>query len=507
MSGLVNEFGFPITSQGYMSKYEAANYSARRSTIPHYFGSLDRRVELDRLSRDEMYRRIDWLCANVGFVKGFVKKAAILVGYGVPSAETADTDWNERATEHMEERLMNRGVFDLGGRFDYRTSQMMLSRVRMTAGDGLTVAMLARSGRRIFKHYESTQLGNPKGADESWRDGVRVGRHGRHLAYGVKTASGGVDVIPAEACFYFGEFDYVGQNRAVPGLAHSVNHASDITDIWADVKTQIKLASQYGLVRTKDSAAPRGASGVPGPPAEVYRPVSSTPGAGGGGGEVGVERKEVFGGPNIIGLDSGEDIKELGSRQPSDEVSQFISNTLLRDIANGDGLSEAAVWHICKMTGPEVRFLMESLRAWIDERQLALAEWCRWTYAMALSNELQSGALPFPKGDDKWWQMGLTWRRDMTIDSGRDGRHQLEEVNKTLVPKSVYTSRNLGKRRSTVVKQVVAERVAEAKAVDDNPEAKRLGLTWRDCFGSEKMQEKEAEGEGSRRSGSGSGED
>lgn len=232
------------------SGYDAANWSEARGDM--FWSTLDARYELDSFSRAEIQRRIHWLKANFGFIRGLIRNSADLIGWQTPQAQSGDEEWDVLAEEYFRDCCGEAAAFDVAGKFDFEDSQPMLMREALTNGDVLTVLTKWPDGSPRVAFYQTSQLANPENPGPSWRDGIQFTATGRHMAYGIRDSkTDKVAVVPAGSCIYFGEFDAPGEDRPVPPLAHGVNHAHDITEVFAFTKQGIKSASLLGAVREK----------------------------------------------------------------------------------------------------------------------------------------------------------------------------------------------------------------------------------------------------------------
>ena len=412
----------PSAPLSLFSGYDAANFSEARGQI--WWPTLDTRQELDSFSRTEILRRIHWLKANFGFVKGLVRNSADLIGWQTPQAQSGDEPWDDLAEGYFRDCCLEAAAFDVAGKFDFEDAQPMLMREALTNGDVLTVLTKWPDGSPRVAFYSTSQLANPKNPAKSWRDGIQISATGRHVAYGIRdSATGDVSVVPAGSCIYFGEFDTPGEDRPVPPLAHAVNHALDITEVFAFTKQGIKSASLLGAVREqKENATPRARQGLTGAP----RTVTDADGRR-------FKVADVWSGSQIPQLDPGETIKLLHDERPSANVMDFI-RTLIRDVAIGWGLPPEVVWEMLRMTGPGVRFVMDVADRWIKCRQKRHRIWARrvWRYVIACG--IQSGSLPMPAvdpalGRSRWWSVSFTSQRNLTIDRGQVSRAKLDELS------------------------------------------------------------------------------
>jgi capsid protein len=404
------------------SGYDGANWSESRGDV--WWPTLDPRLELDSFSRAEIVRRVHWLKANVGLVRGLIRNSADLIGWQTPQAKSGDEEWDDLAEERFRDCCYEAAAFDVAGKFDFEDAQPMLMREALTNGDVLTVLTKWPDGAPRFAFYPSSQLCEPKNAGKEWRDGIKFSASGRHVAYGLKnSATGDVAVFPASAVIYFGEFDAPGEDRPVPPLAHAVNHAQDITEVFGFTKQGIKAASLLGAVREqKENSTPRARQGLTGSSRVVTDAAGNR-----------FKTADVWTGAQIPTLDPGETIKLLHDDRPSQNVMDFV-RVLIRDISIGWGLPPEVVWEMLRMTGPGVRFVMDVADRWIKCRQKRHRIWGRRIWRYAISCEIARGALAMPAPDKKsgrsrWWDVSFTSQRNLTIDRGQVSRAMLDELS------------------------------------------------------------------------------
>ena len=415
----------PAAPLSMWSGYAGAALSSDRAQL--WWPTLDTREEIDSFSRDELMRRIRWLCANEGFIRGLIRNSATLVGYQTPQASSGDEAWDELAEQSFRDSCLTPEVFDHAGKHDFYDAQIMLKRCRYRDGDCFTVLTEWENGRAKVAFYEAHQLRNPDRPPESqrWKDGVLLGQGGRHLAYGFYDPdTKKVTVIPARDVIYSGTFDSPGHVRAVPPLAHGVNHAIDVTEVWANYKKAIKVSSLFGAVREMDAGStPRSRMGLAGPASTAE---TNTAG-------VNVETSVVYGGGQIPRLDPGEKLKTLQDERPHPNVAEFVS-TLIRDISTGFGdLSIEVIWEMGRLTGPGVRFVLDKADRWIKDQQRIDRRWCKRVWVYYIAKEIKAGRLPMPKGKDgkpaRWWNVSFTSQRNLTIDRTKESRSRLDEID------------------------------------------------------------------------------
>lgn len=454
---------------GGWSGYQGASYSTDRGQV--FWPTLETRKELDQFTRQELQRRVRWLVANVGFIKGMVQNAASLVGYLTPNARTQDRGWKLGAREVFRERMMRAGQFDLGGKFNFATAQVMINERRFQDGALLTVLVRRdkKKGPRVA-FYESHQLASPKGASKSWQDGVLVGKHGVHLAYGVRDGERGkVVVIPAKHCIYSGKFSSPGHVHSVPPLAHAVNHAIDVTEVWGFTKAGIKTSSLFGAVIERDGAGtqtPRSQQGLVG---------GARVSDGGVPGGPRMTMNDVMDGPVLRRMERGEKMKVLHDGRPSPNQQEFCE-TLVRDMAVGFGLQPEVIWRMMKLTGPGVRFVMDVADRWIQEQQRVLADWAGPVWAFFMADAIESGEMGFPSDGAKFWRAKLTPQRNLTIDRGQVSRARLAEIDAGVATWESWEEVD-GEGWEERMEQRIEEYVAAKKRCE------KAGVSYEEVFG------------------------
>jgi len=403
------------------SNYQGAQWSSDRGMIR--WSTIDQREELSNYERGELLRRIHFLKAHFGFALGLVNNSADLVGWHVPQAQSGDEEWDDAAEQAFQFSCGEESAFDVAGKFDYETAQPMLMRAAFTDAHIFTVmTKWEGTGAARFAFYEASQLRNPKDAGKAWRDGIKVSKTGRHLAYGFHDPESDTVVqIPAASVIYFGEFDNARQDAPVPKLAHAVLNSQDIMEIWGFQKKAVKISSLSGAVIERDAGAQPSAArqGMVGP-----RTTATQDGAK-------FQQENVWDGGQIHKLEPGEKAKILADNRPSPEQRQLILD-LKRDIAYGWGLPLEVVDAIAELTGPGIRFVLDVAGNWIDCRRQRQQKWLRKIWRYTIACEIAAGRLALPKSTDgkkgRWWNVSFTGRRLLTIDRGKESQSRLNEI-------------------------------------------------------------------------------
>ncbi len=398
------------------SGFDGANRSPMRGEV--WWPSLETRDELDGFSRDEIQRKLRWANANTGIIRGFINNGADLIGFQRPRVLSPDAAYVSAAQESIDDRLMSPELFDFAGDFDLQAAQPMLNRCMLKDADALVVFTNAKDGGSMVAVYEAHQLCDPPHADSNWRDGVRY-QGSRKVAYGVRdTESGKVAVIEAKHCFYYAEMESPGHGRAIPRLTHAINNAIDITETRGFVKAGIKTASLFGaVIENSGQNIPAGRQGMVGGLA------TGTSAATGDKFEV----ARVWNPAQVPELAAGRTMKVLSDARPHPNQMEFEA-ALVREMAIGFGLHPEVIYHMQKLTGPGVRFVLDVTDRWIKARQQIQRRFVNRVVRRYLACEIDRGRLAMP-ADGIWWRLKLVPQRSLTIDRGQVSRARLDEID------------------------------------------------------------------------------
>jgi hypothetical protein len=407
----------PMPLEGALwSGFDGANRSPMRGEV--WWQTLETKDELDSYSREELQRKIRWANANTGIIRGFINNGADLIGFQRPRVLSEDAEWVIAAQESIAERMLTPELFDFAGDFDLEDAQPMLNRAMLKDADALAVFTNAKDGGSMVAFYEAHQLCNPTAASSNWRDGVRY-EGSRKVAYGVKDpASGKVKVIDAKHCFYYAELESPGHGRAIPRLAHAVNNAIDITETRGFVKAGIKTASLFGaVIENPGQHIPAGRQGMVG---------GLATGTNGVTGEK-FEVARVWNPAQVTELAPGRTMKVLSDARPHPNQMEFEA-ALVREMSIGFGLHPEVIYHMQRLTGPGVRFVLDVTDRWIKARQKIQKRFVTRVVRRYLACEIDRGRLPMPK-DGIWWRLKMVPQRSLTIDRGQVSRARLDEID------------------------------------------------------------------------------
>ncbi len=405
-----------------MTNFDAAQWSPRRAYIN--WGTLDTSKELTGGDRLTILRKARKMYADVGLARRIVNGVANLVGYLKPQADSPDREFNRMAEELFYERAGTAFVFDRAAKMDFFQWQIALTRLRIKDGDSLSVLSETKAGTANIIFYESHQIADGKRTDTS--DGVILDKFGRHLGYNLisQYADQTETAVNASDTIFYADFERPGQVRGISALAHALNNIQDQAEITADVKHGIKMANQVGLVRTmKGGNGPQGfASAV------TTRTVD--------GSTINIEKMREGG--MVAQLAENEQLSVLHDGRPHPN-QMVLLEWLVRDIAWGVGLSPEVLWDLAKQTGPSQRYLMAETQRWIEHEQARLKQACQRFYTYFIAKAIKSGELPAPPKN--WWWAEWIPQADLTIDRGREGRLELEQLESGVMSLNDYHAR------------------------------------------------------------------
>ena len=421
---------FPSAGVGQYGTNGHQGAAASRSRGYVYFPELDTRREITSYSRTELLRKARFLYANHGIAKRVINGLARMVaGTGLaPQAATKDKAWNALAEKEFAQRAESPFVFDVGGRYDFYKSQQALMRFRFRDGDASAVLTESAAGLGRLAFYESHQIGNAtfSGAgsgfnfDQSlWRDGVRHDAQNAAIQYRYLGDDNKYTDIPARDVIFFADYERAGQSRGLTVLAHAINNLLDTAEITGYIKTGVKLSNQYGYWIEK-------AAGTTG--ASTFESVGS-----GIKEKVAINDKEsltlekVYGAGQIPDLKPGESLKFNSASHPHPNQLTLLE-FLIRDIAWGVGVSPELLWNIAALGGANTRFVLADAQGWIEEQQADLVRlYCQRVWVYFIAKSMKAGRLPKCQ-DAEWWNCNWITPPRLTVDFGREGQLQLDQL-------------------------------------------------------------------------------
>jgi capsid protein len=412
------------------SGYDGGNQSTRRSWI--YWPTLDTKRELSSYSRTEMLKKSRSLRANTGLPNRICGGLADMIGYLQPISMSGDEKWDDLADGHWNDMTSEAGVIDASGNFDIKRMQIEMHKAAFGDGDVLPLAIRNSSDGIMIALYDAAQLASPEGQyGKDWIDGVKINKFRRHTAYGLKDDDGNVRTYSAADALYYSFPQQIGQIRPPTVLRHALNHMVDISEILADVKLTIKVASQMGLYlkhNEMNAGGQLGPMAIQGGLRNEKHPLAT-------GTEV--PEKEITvndiyraeGG--VANLPKGTDVGILHDARPHPNQINLIEH-LVRDIAWGVGVAPEILWNIETLRGANNRLVNADLNRWISCRHLRLRAWMKRFRSMWIANEITAGRLPEPPGQAEFWRCTWLPQGSLTADKGREGKLNIELIHNNM---------------------------------------------------------------------------
>ena len=425
------------------SGFDGVDVSPARGRI--WFPHVRQADEVDGWSRSEAARQARWMQANGGLAERILNGMSLHVcGRGFRARPlSADADWNRRVKAEFHNHASSAEAFDKAGRLNFYEATTFLERQNYLTGEMFAVLTESESGRGMAAFYEAEQVGevrrrrSAEAAGDAWRDGVKVNAHNKATAYRFLTdKNGGSKVFPAADVIHYFDYTRSGARRGITKFLHALNHLKDVAETRGFVKHGIKARQSVGYyIETLLGGTPSGIDAGMGMALDSeWRKTASEM-------KKSVPTQEFFGGGEIGSLGINQKLQTIQHDSPGGNEQGF-EDRLLQEVALGFGVFPETIFFASKMSGQTSRFVLEDLQRLLDFRQPRLARiFCTRYYLYWLSKEMQSGRLPFPavpEGDADWWRHGWLVPRKVTLDSGRDGKLELQQVDEGLLTLSDF---------------------------------------------------------------------
>ena len=409
--------------------FQAADNSPNRGYL--YWPSTDTFRQITPLTRNEIARRVQWLCAHFGFARKLIKGMARMLGYQTPQPNVSDEEWNEEAFDALINIFTSTEVWDQQGKFDQFQSQMMDNEMMFREGDGIAVFTETGSGRARMAYFESHQIANGLRSDDWWKDGVQLDRFGKHIGYNLRDGqdTAKYTFVDARDALYFANFENRGQVRPLSVLHAAVLNMIDIVETRGSTKTRIKDHARLGTVVEKEmgSQSSNGVGGFGGPTRQVTATMPD-------GTEQVLNFEIVTAGVQAPRLAPGEKIKVVADDRPSPNNMEF-ERALMRDCCDSVDLSFERFCYLAGITGPGLRLLNADDKRWVSIRHYTQAKRNNRQAVYALAKEMKAGRLRYPKlkPGEAWWNK-IEWigLPHPDIDGGRTAQATLTDLRSGL---------------------------------------------------------------------------
>lgn len=402
--------------------------------------------EWDAADLQTTYKRARLLHANCAPITCAVEQMVRYTGVLSPLPATTDEEWNEQALAAWNARTKNPHTFDLAGRVNYRQAMRFCEHCAIVDGDVAVVPTFAGDGGAAFAFYRAPQVAG------GGVQGVETDRHGKAVAYWLQSEDGSSVRIPAWQVVLYQHRPDPTRLRGRTLLASALRNGKDILTIVGYTKQGVKLAASMGLVSTKTEKASGFDFG------------GNHAGAKGGKGSA-MPKFELGTGLSITNLPEGWDIKAISDTRPSQQLQTFFE-FLVKCIAQAVTLDPEMLYTTNELGSAAVRFSLEKLRKFQsvmldDQEVLANRIWRH-----VISCEVTAGRLR-PCRDEAWQNVRWVPERDMTIDTARVAKSQIDLVNELMADNEDYTLRTTGRTPNQLARKRAAEIAFQKKVAAD----------------------------------------
>lgn len=445
---------------------EAARYSPNRALT--LWPSVNPLAEADVFTLQECYRMARALYTNSANVRMAVKAAVQLTGVLSPRPMTQDEEWNKLARDAFFARVNEPDLFDASGRLSWVSAQNWIERSAVVDGDCLSVLAVGADGGGTLAFYAAPQV---TGGVDTVAPGCRMDARGRVTAYTVfDYVSGEVAVVPAGAAVLYTHDPDPVNPRRLSELVASITTAEDLHELNEYTKAGVKAAASYGLYETKALEDKNPAGDALGGMKTKRQAAADAAAA-----EPPHEPELTVSGVKVVSLAPGRDLHTLHDNRPSNEVRAFTKD-LRAEIAQGLGLPPEALYYLSDMGSASTRYMLEWVRAWREDRQVARVQWCNAVWRHVIGLEVAAGRLRPCR--DRDWARRMRWvnRNDPTIDRGRETQAAINMVREGLMDADDWTLSTTGK----TVEEIAQARIHVVSHVRLMAEA--AGLTLADVF-------------------------
>jgi capsid protein len=428
--------------------FSGVNDSPARGRI--WFPHVRQAEEIAPWERREAARQARWMQGNGGLAERIINGMSLHVcGRGFRARPlSADKDWNRLVKDAFHRHASSAEAFDRAGRVNFYEAQVLVERQNYLTGEMFGLLTESEvSGRAMMAFYEAEQVGNPSdrrvrsaaGDEDVWRDGIRLNRDRRPVGYRFLTeVKGEFEDMDARDVIHYYDYTRPGQRRGITKFLHALNHLKDVMETRGFIKHGIKARQSVGYyIKTLLGGTPTGLDAGMGSllDSEWRKTVDEM--------RSNVPTQEFFGGGEIGSLGVNQSLETIQHDSPGGNEQSF-EGELLREVALGFGVFPELLFYVAKMSNQTSRLALEDLQKLLDYRQPRLARiFCTRYYLYWLSKELKAGRLPMPvvvdeSGEADWWKHGWLVPRKVTLDAGRDGKLELQQVEEGLLTLSEF---------------------------------------------------------------------
>lgn len=443
---------------------EAARWSPNRTLT--LWPSVDPLAEGDVYTLTECYKKARALYTNSASVRMAAKAVVQLTGVLTPRPMTADEEWNRLARDAFLARANDPNAFDASGRLSWVSAQNWLELRAFVDGDALCVLAEGADGGGMLAFYAAPQV---TGGADNLAPGCKMDPRGRVTAYTVQDyVSREVAVIPASAAVLYTHSPDPVNPRTMSELVSSITTAQDLHEINAYTKAGVKAAASFGVYETKSLEDKN-------PAGDALGGVRTKRQAAADAAARMQEPELEIAGVKALSLAPGRELHTLHDNRPSNETRAYTKD-LRAEIALGIGLPPEAMYYLSDMGSASTRYLLEWVKAWREDRQVARVQWCQAVWRHIIGLEVAAGRLRPCR--DANWQRAVRWinRNDPTIDRGRETAAAINLIREGLLDADDWTLATTGK----TVEEIAAARIHDLAHV--RRMAEDAGLTLADVW-------------------------
>jgi capsid protein len=436
--------------------WSGSQFSRERSFLPG--GIADARTELTEFTRTELMRKARWFKKNVGMVRGVAKSIVDLsVGDGIFRIPTTRDDaWNEQAWEWF---VQWSKIGDVSARLTFGESQRMRVWHKFWDGELYTLNVQAKTGWPMFQLIRAHNCGNFEvSADQGWHEGIKLGDALRPEAYRFRLKGDRFVTVPASQITHSYMLEDCDGVHGMTALQYCCNEIHDIVDMLLLEKGSAKDNARVSrVIKTESGEDEEGNS-------NHFDDDDDTDAT--DADDRGLPLEKVFGN-EIVRLRTGESLESFASAKPSPSFTGFL-DYIGRGVTAGAGFPYEYSWNPAGINSGAMRAVLDKVKsAIVDWRSNEIQDSIP-VANFALARAMELGDLPF---HPQWYQAEwIGGAPDPTIDKGRDGREDRENIKAALDTFKLYWARQ-GKWWKTMLEQ----KGIEAAYIDEV--AKKYGVS------------------------------
>lgn len=325
------------------AEYEAGKRYQKDRT--HLYGFVqDPRFDATECVRSELVRKSRWFEKNDPLANRLAEVfVEFTVGaYGPPmSPASGDEEWNQRATDWLEEWSP---LADLTTRFGYGGIMTTAAWRRFFDGEFFILKTKGERNQPRLQGISAHRVATPDNLfDQEGKtiiDGVKIDKRGRPIGYYIQEGfdSDEFTFRTADEVIHIFEPESPGQYRGLPMLTPIMNLLHDWNDLLMfEMKAAKDAASITNIYKTKNGEVN---------PANKWRERTTGTNQNSAGDDILESRQKFFQrvmGARSIAIGPEEDIKQLASQRPS-ITTQWFLDYIASLICSGIGFSKLLVF-------------------------------------------------------------------------------------------------------------------------------------------------------------------